>query len=503
MEWLDIEDKRFWQRLLIIGLLLNLAVLMTSDFGLDTHVRMAANEEGELPWGHTRPDDPHASDPTDGGIVSSPISETETMIKLQSALQMIVLIAIAWMISIRLAALVSIYPTFIFSTGRAYQEVGIAIYVTVAVLFLCYYFNSSDGKQKSLTQRWDLTGKAIHPGYAILAGVSLCAILQMKGIISMELALMAGSAIGLVAFFMSKWGVAAIEKIGLSTRLMGMIAGGFVMLSMLILGFLGYGGTLSVIGDAPLRYASALAFSVLGVMIIHTFFGMMLWPFIPDMWQTMAEKLDYNSTRNFIIISVFSAAITTYVAALWTYESLLWDSQWPWVIWTMGNNGRYVSMLMIPWFILLSRLKAQNPSLPTLEEPMSRAKPLLIAILLILPLSAITALHGQTMWSDEAAVAMELESGEHFLFVSDSDLGMHWLYTFYGPLDAEEKNITGHWRSDQASWIDDLASNLSQIETIVLAPEVTDNPPGWSESASGEVDLLNGGGQWRVLVRDE
>ena len=319
----------------------------------------------------------------------------------------------------------------------------------------------------------------------------------------MELALMAGSAIGLMAFFMSKWGVVAIEKIGLSTRLMGMLAGGVVMLSMLILGFLGYGGTLSVIGDAPLRYASALAFSVLGVMIIHTFFGMMLWPFIPDMWQTMAEKLDYNSTRNFIIISVFSAAITTYVAALWTYESLLWDSQWPWVIWTMGNNGRYVSMLMIPWFILLSRLKAQNPSLPTLEEPMSRAKPLLIAILLILPLSAITALHGQTMWSDEAAVAMELESGEHFLFVSDSDLGMHWLYTFYGPLDAEEKNITGHWRSDQASWIDDLASNLSQIETIVLAPEVTDNPPGWSESASGEVDLLNGGGQWRVLVRDE
>ena len=503
MEWLDIEGERFWQRLLIIGLLLNLTVVITSDLGLDTHVRMAADEDGNLPWGHTRPDDPLASNPADVGTVSSPISESETMIKLQSALQMIVLIAIAWMISIRLAALVSIYPTFIFSTGRAYQEVGIAIYATVAVIFLCYYFNRSDEKQKSLTKRWDLTGKPIHPGFAILAGVSLCAILQIKGIITMELALIAGAIIGLMAFISSKYGTGMIEKTEFSTRGIGITVGGGVMLVMVILGFLGYGGTLSVIGDAPLRYASALIFSILGVMIIHTFFGMMLWPFIPGMWKIMAGKLDYNSTRNFIIISVFSAAITTYVAALWTYESLLWDSHWPWVIWTMGNNGRYISMLMIPWFLLLSRLKAQDSSLPSLEEPMSLAKPLLIAILLILPLSAITAFHGQTMWSDEAAVAMELDSGEHFLFVSDSDLGMHWLYTFYGPLAAEENNITGHWRSDQALWIDDLSTNLSQVETIVLAPEITDTPLGWSQSASGQVDLLNGGGKWRVLVRDE
>ncbi len=502
MEWLDIEGDRFWQRLLIVGLLLNLIVVLTSDLGLDTHVRMAADEEGELPWGHTRPTDPYASNPADVATVSSPISESETMIKLQSALQLIVLITIAGMISIRLAALVSIYPTFIFSSGRAYQEVGIAIYAAVAVIFLCYYFNSSDGKQKSLTKRWDLTGKPIHPGFAILAGISLSAIFQLKGIITMELALVAGSVIGILAFIMSKFGTIVVEKIELSTRLIGVLAGGGVMLVMIILGFLGYGGTLSVIGDAPLRYASSLAFSVLGVMIIHTFFGMMLWPFIPNMWRMLAQKLDYNSTCNFIIISVFSAAITTYVAALWTYESLLWDSHWPWVIWTMGNNGRYISLMMIPWFALLYRLKAQDPSIPTLEEPMSLAKPLLVAILLVLPLSIITALHGQTMWSDEAAVAMELESGEHFLFVSDSDLGMHWLYTFYAPLDADENNITGHWRSDQAAWVDDLTNSLSQVETIVLAPEITDIPPGWSESASGQVDFLNGGGQWRVLVRD-
>ena len=503
MEWLDIEDERFWLRLLIFGLLLNLIVVVTSDFGLDTHVRMAADEEGELPWGHTRPADPYASDPGDGGTVSSPIGESESIVRLQSALQMIVLIAIAGMISIRLAALISIYPTFIFSTGRAYQEVGIAIYAAVAVIFLCYYFNSSDGKQKSLTNRWDLTGKSIHPGFAILAGISLCAIFQVKGIITMEYALLFGAVIGLLAFVSSRFSIDVIENIGLSTRVVGVASGFLVMLVMIILGALGYGGTLSVIEDAPLRYASSLAFSILGVMIIHTLFGMMIWPFIPEMWKMMAQKLDYNSTRNFMFISIFSAAITTYVAALWTYESLLWDSQWPWVIWTMGNNGRYISLLMIPWFMLLSRLKAQNPSIPSLEEPGSLAKPLLIAILLILPLSTITALHGQTMWTDEAAGAMELESGEHFLFVSDSDLGMHWLYTFHAPLNADENNITGHWRSDQASWVNDLNSSLSQVNIVVLAPEITDIPPGWSKSTSGEVDFLNGGGQWKILIRNE
>jgi hypothetical protein len=502
MEWLNLKDERFWQRLLIIGLVLNLIVVLTSDLGLDTHVRMAANEDGELPWGHTRPDDPHASDANDGGIVSSPISESESMVRIQSALQMIVLIAIAGMISIRLAALVSIYPTFIFSTGRAYQEVGIAIYTAVAVIFLCYYFNRSEGNEKSLIKRWDLSGKPIHPGFAILAGISLCSILQIKGIITMESAVLAGGLIGFMAFISSKFGKVTVEKIALSTRVIGIVVGGGVMLSMIILGFLGYGGTLSVIGDAPLRYVSALAFSILGVMIIYTFFGMMLWPFIPAMWKMMAEKLDYNSTRNFIIISAFSAAITTYVAALWTYESLLWDSRWPWVIWTMGNNGRYISMLMIPWFLLLSRLWAQDPSLPSLEEPKSQTKPLLIAILLVLPLSIITAVHGQTMWTDEAANAMELDSGEHFLFVSDSDLGMHWLYTFYQPLNAEENNITGHWRSDQAPWLSELENNLSHVNVIVIAPEISELPVGWSQSSSGDVRLLNGGGQWRILLRD-
>ena len=55
MERLGIEDDRFWQKLLILGILLNILACFTSDLGLDTHVKMAVDEDGALPWGDLRP----------------------------------------------------------------------------------------------------------------------------------------------------------------------------------------------------------------------------------------------------------------------------------------------------------------------------------------------------------------------------------------------------------------------------------------------------------------
>ena len=124
-----------------------------------------------------------------------------------------------------------------------------------------------------------------------------------------------------------------------------------------------------------------------------------------------------------------------------------------------------------------------------------------VTILLLLPLTLLASVHGQTMWTDEAAEVMPVEQGDHFLFVSEATLGMHWLYTFYEPLDAEANNLTGHWRSMDVNWVDDLEQNLSQVTVIVLSPEVSNVPTGWGVESSGEADLLNGGGAWRVLTR--
>jgi hypothetical protein len=159
-----------------------------------------------------------------------------------------------------------------------------------------------------------------------------------------------------------------------------------------------------------------------------------------------------------------------------------------------------MTLLFIPFVVLLKQLNLKAGT-ATFEVPGHHMRAIGVTLLLLLPLSLLAGIHGQTMWTDEAADAMNLESGDHFLFVSDATLGMHWLYTFYEPLDAEGKNLTGHWRSTDTNWIGDIDAELSHVTTIVLAPEVNNVPTGWSVESSGEADLLNGGGEWRVLTR--
>ena len=128
----------------------------------------------------------------------------------------------------------------------------------------------------------------------------------------------------------------------------------------------------------------------------------------------------------------------------------------------MGNNGRYATMLFLPMVFLLQLVK-KNVDLPTYDAPESATKSVVLTLILLLPLSLLASLHGQTTWTDDASSTMDLEDGDHFLFVSEDTLGMHWLYTFYAPLNAEENNITGHWRSMNSNWDSELNSSLSHV----------------------------------------
>ena len=60
-------------------------------------------------------------------------------------------------------------------------------------------------------------------------------------------------------------------------------------IAFFILGFLGYGGSLNVIKDEPLRLLSAYPFAVLDVLVIHLAFGMMIWPFIKSLGVTLGK----------------------------------------------------------------------------------------------------------------------------------------------------------------------------------------------------------------------
>ena len=269
---------------------------------------------------------------------------------------------------------------------------------------------------------------------------------------------------------------------------------------MLLAGIFDATPTFGVMKDAPLRFLSAVVFSLVDAIGLFVLFGMVVWPLLKPAVAALRTTDDAQIATMSAMITAAMTAIVFYIAALWTYESVLWGASWPGIVWTMGNNGRYVTLLFIPLVVLLKQLNLETGA-PTFEVPGPCMRAIGVTLLLLVPLSFLAGLHGQTMWTDEAADKMNLENGDHFLFVSDATLGMHWLYTFYEPLDADANNLTGHWRSTGTNWIGDVEADLSHVTTIVLAPEVDNVPTGWSVESSGEADLLNGGGEWRVLTR--
>jgi hypothetical protein len=136
-------------------------------------------------------------------------------------------------------------------------------------------------------------------------------------------------------------------------------------------------------------------------------------------------------------------------------------------------------------------------------------RPLVLALILVLPLSILAGIHGQTMWTDDAAQSFsdDLENGDDFLYIDDEALAMHWLYTFRLELDPDgERNITGHWRAPESNWQVELEGqavinrgDLSNVRFIVVAPGLDmDLPEGWQQTANGEAPFLNGGGEWKV-----
>lgn len=246
-------------------------------------------------------------------------------------------------------------------------------------------------------------------------------------------------------------------------------------------------------------------------------FGMVLWPFLKESLASSTSIIDREAGLLAAVIGGMTTAIVLYVASLWTHESLLWNAEWPWMVWTMGNNGRYATMLMIPCFWYIMRVRQltggeeeHNPNeTKALENLGVLWKPVLVGICLILPLSFFAAVHGQTSWTSEAAeyLSEEMEDGEDFLFISDSTLGMHWLYSFHLQVDADgSRNITGHWRADTTDWQDELVNqtvvenrgNLSDVNWLVISPDLQVELEGWSVSKKASAPLMNGGGDWTI-----
>nr|AIF04995.1 hypothetical protein [uncultured marine group II/III euryarchaeote KM3_178_D06] len=512
--WSFVNSDKFWKGLLVLGILLNVVVVFTSAFGHDTHVRLAEDENGALVWGHTRPIDSQASDsayaPTSDHfeVDFTPSQFGEVGIQALSLVWMLLLVGVA-VAAIRIAgagnegatrngwraaALVAIYPTFLFSTGRAYYEPLIAGLIVIGVL--------------SLLQRSAEVPRPIRALGVLVSTGMFSLVLMVKGVNPLYCI---GFGAALALFFGVDEFASNLRRITRRPAVAGSLTAGGVFLAMVGLGLSGGGGTLSVIGEQTGRFAFALLVSAFDVILIYSLFGMVLWPFICPALKIIREVEDLRATFLTVIIVGFTTAIIVYIAALWTFESVRWNAEWPWVMWTMGNNGRYVSLVMIPALMLLARLKVLDPELPSLTDPGEKAPALALGILLIIPIALLASFHGQTFWTEDAGefLADNMDDGDDLLFIDEATLGMHYLYTFHTEVDLDNsRNITGHWRAPESGWQAELADgltfpnrgNLSNVEWVVLAPGLDwQNPPeGWSVATKGEADFMNGGGEWTI-----
>ena len=503
--------QRNWVLLLVFGLFLNIIVSFTSDLGLDTHVHMARDsslaesEEATLPWGHTRPLDPMASNPEyspslDFGWYHF-LPDSENNVHLLGFSLMCVLMIFTILIfkiygsiehGITVSAIVAIHPTFIFATGRAFPEVIVAIFTILLIIGLLIY------------EKWKSWIGILSS--ATISGLSMGLILFVKGINPWYCLV--------VIFLILLWHSAdKIEKFNEFTRSPSFafkIGSVGTLIGLFFVVIISDSGTFYTVKSETLRFTGALLVASIDVILIYTLFGMILWPIIGSSLRKI-KKINSHEIAGLVgFISVITTAIIFYIAALWTYESKLWDADWPWMMWTMGNNGRYISMLMVPIFFVIYRIHQNDSSTVTPLIAKEKTISLILGICLIIPLSLLTAIHGQTMWTDDAALILSenMDDGEDFLFVHDATLGMHYLYTFHTEIDdVQIREITGHWRDPNSEWEIELLSeeqwsnrgNLSGINWIVLSPGIEwENPPEEWGYITGQADFMNGGGEWKI-----
>ena len=357
------SHPQFWQALFVMAIVLNVFAIVASDLGLDAHVEGAyiETENGwALDWGDTRTEDPDASNPDIAKEVPENSVNSE-MIMSFAVLGMIVAILVATRIGFNRTTItiLMLNPALIFSIGRGYSE-----YTYIAILGIAWIVWSHS---KKYTDRYIPKVTAITMAAVLVLWI---AILKLK-VEPMEMLL---PLLGLIVI-----GV-LIDRMpdDWFNPQKAMIGGfGIGLLSIVALGMMGY-GSFTIVNTESIRFIQAVPVAIFGAAIVYGLVGMVLWPFAKQTWTLMGESNDRLTGELSLFIGTLTGVIVAYVACLWTYESTLWSSEWPWHMWTMGNNGRYITILAIPCFVLIKRVNGE----------IDWGKPMAVAgILILLPIS--------------------------------------------------------------------------------------------------------------------
>ena len=471
------NDTRWWYLLLVIGLVLQIAASFTNDLGLDAHVRLNVaqdvSEEGaQYPWGPTRLasdelHDPLAVSEYDGYI--GPWFSSSMNVKLFMLASMFMLIGISGRVPSwrrdelgmsfdpRIASLVALSPPLIFATGRGYDEALLALLMGGSVFWLFGSKNSSNP-----SRRLGLIGMATSllliagwKGFGLLPSFSLWLTVIISGF-AWELA-------------HAKWFKNHLDPMTHHPWKMSVLASFLVLGGVSILGATGSGGTLNIVANEPFKFALAFILALLDGVVLFLLIGFCLWPLFKDRISDAQKARGPNITMLAVFISIMATCITVYIAALWTVESQLWNASLLETAFLLGNNGRYMTVLILPCIMLFHLIQDESDESMNFEAHPSM-KALGLALVMILPMTLFIAVHGQQLWTDEAGEVLNdhLDSGDTFLLVTEPSLALHSLYSLKTEIDLSgDEQITGYWR-DSLDATDFLNSPLGVNVTHVL-----------------------------------
>ena len=476
-------EKRHWKILLIAGIIFHIIAAYMMPIGLDAHVHATYvtdqmnDGEGHLEWGELRQDSEKGSTPKevssdDKWFAWHMIMQIWFTIFGVSLIAMHLLsltiglacLAVIYFVTndlfdkdraLSVTALASIYPPLIRGTGRLYQESAILLLASLAIYCVV------KGLQTPTQKKWwifpiisifiicSFKGMPFWMGLVAIAGLYLCQKIQFN----------------LITFTI----------IAFSTEIFVIYRNGVSVFSIDVI--------------------IALLSSVIAA-IIFLYCAVLLGKKNPTVEENKAIIL-----QNGTMVSV--AVLIGWVAGLWVSEAHFADTGIFEILFTLRNNPRYLTLLFIP-LIFIRFLNDEDYSL--ISEENKKLAYSFIAIMIVINLAVFSVTVGERGTQIIGSqLNGEIDDGEDILFISDSDLAMHRMYTMHITLDPDsDKSNLAIWRTTDSGWELELndCEDLKNIVWIVVDYTGLDTTPdGWESVEIDTDDVINL--QYRLLKWSE
>lgn len=456
-------EKKFWQGLLLFGIVMHILASMLMPLGLDAyvHATYVSDEiddgDAHLEWGELRPDSPESSIPEEvpaddkwfawHSIIEmwfTIFSPSIAILHIMGLIGGLGCLATIFLFTrdlfgqdqaLRLTALASIYPPLIRAAGRFYQE---GIIVMLAAL-ATYSIVKALRDKKSMSNWW------------IVPLVCALIILSFKG---MPLWYVAPAVIALLV----------ANRLEMNKIQITIIA---IFVEVIIL----YRNGISL---ANIDIIPALLSAFIGYFIF-VYCGMLLF-----------TKQDGNETNESKSISrgssMIAACLVGWIAALWVTEASALEANFFDIIYSFRNNPRYLSLLIIPlWYSRLLRTDSFGLSIEKNRNILVAT----ICLLLVINASVLVATGERGTEVVGVHLGDEIEEGEDVLFIANTPLSMQRMYSVKFAMDPDsDGDNLGFWRHNSSDWHTELleCDVLKDVNWIINYP--TGNaiaPEGWIE----------------------